>query len=581
MSKTSIIVIGRFFDVPESLFNTCLVGLIAIIVASKLSIRWFRRRRASPTEEHIKPLWAKSIQFRFLPVFWLVRIAFWMSGPYFYAVYASKTINGEQASTSLISQIFLVGFAAIALIGPMTGRAFDEYGRKKGTIAATIVYSFGAISTKASSAGLLFLGRGLGGIGTSMLSNAPESWRVSEFQSTGLDDGRWLYDTFGLAFSGDYVAAIIAGQIAGHAAAYRGPTGPFEVSPFFLATGALVATIFWKENKASSNYSSGSNNISPSVAPSTEDGNTNAVANPNEAAESKRTDPQGELNIEEDDASTDSDSSEDGSIQDALRIVLKDPKIMFVGAIQALFESSMYVFVMQWPPTLAIEIQQFYRDETVATPYGTVFSCFMACCLIGSTVFSQMAIMGIKTRKSMTVMLPVASLSLALATYAIWSKESTNKNHLVSLVAAFFTFEACVGMYFPSIGSLRSQYIPDSHRGLIMTLFGVPLNILVVVVFLFLHKLGSTGALGLSTVALSLASFCMYELNKFVEEEARREQEERRRKSKLRWGKIATAVRTGTWVPLYMQESRSNFVSMQGYGVQMSFKSPSASKKKL
>ena len=28
-------------------------------------------------------------------------------------------------------------------------------------------------------------------------------------------------------------------------------------------------------------------------------------------------------------------------------------------------------------------------------------------------------------------------------------------------VAAFFAFEACVGFYFPSIGTLRSKYIPD------------------------------------------------------------------------------------------------------------------------
>ena len=577
----------RLFDVPESLFNTCLGCLLTVIVTSKVLIRYFRykqeqRQRIQRTaaassstsnndpqqqklqreleleeEKSAKPEYAKAIQYKFLPVFWLLRTAFWMSGPYFYAVYASKIVNGVPASTSLISQIFLVGFAAIALIGPVTGKAFDVYGRKKGTIAATLVYSLGTLSTQTSSLGLLFVGRGVGGVGTSMLSNAPESWLVSEFQNTP-DDGRWLYDTFGLAFSGDYIAAIIAGQIAGYAASYRGPTGPFMVSPFFLASGALVAAFFWKENKANSNNG----------------GVAATVANPNEPADDAKEEVQSDGEIS-DDESTDSSASTDGSIQDALKIVLNDPKIMLVGAIQALFESSMYVFVMQWPPTLAIEIQQFYRNGSIAVPYGTVFSCFMACCLIGSTIFGQMAKMGVNTRTTMTTMLPVASMSLALATYAVWSNESTNRCHLVSLVAAFFIFEACVGMYFPSIGSLRSQYVPDSHRALIMTLFGVPLNVLVVAIFLYLHKLGSTGALGLSAFSLAVASLCMHQLNRIVREEQQREYEERRKKSQARWGKIATVVRSGAWGPLYLQDSQSSFVTMRGYGVQMEFKSSS------
>ena len=42
-----------------------------------------------------------------------------------------------------------------------------------------------------------------------------------------------------------------------------------------------------------------------------------------------------------------------------------------------------------------------------------------------------------------------------------------------TLIAAFFAFEACVGLYFPSMGTLRSQYLPDEHRGVIMNLFQV------------------------------------------------------------------------------------------------------------
>ena len=69
---------------------------------------------------------------------------------------------------------------------------------------------------------------------------------------------------------------------------------------------------------------------------------------------------------------------------------------------------------------------------------------------------------------------------------------------LVPLIAAFFAFEACVGVYFPLIGTLRSQFLPDAYRGVIMNLFGVPLNLIVVGVFLSINKLGLKGALSFS-----------------------------------------------------------------------------------
>ena len=73
-------------------------------------------------------------------------------------------------------------------------------------------------------------------------------------------------------------------------------------------------------------------------------------------------------------------------------------------------------------------------------------------------------------------------------------------------------------MYFPSIGTLRSKYVPDSHRSVIMNLFGIPLNALVVSVFLSIKKLGVSGALSVSTGALALATASMMKLNSITKE---------------------------------------------------------------
>lgn len=46
----------------------------------------------------------------------------------------------------------------------------------------------------------------------------------------------------------------------------------------------------------------------------------------------------------------------------------------------------------------------------------------------------------------------------------------------------FCTFEACVGIFWPSIMKMRSQYIPEEARSTIMNFFRIPLNIFVCIV---------------------------------------------------------------------------------------------------
>ena len=100
---------------------------------------------------------------------------------------------------------------------------------------------------------------------------------------------------------------------------------------------------------------------------------------------------------------------------------------------------------------------------------------------------------------------------LGLATVAMGAASAgtaTGVAALAPLAAAYFAFELCVGMYFPSIGTLRSRHVPDSHRSVIMNLFGIPLNVLVISVFLSIKRLGVSGALRVATGALGLATAC-------------------------------------------------------------------------
>jgi hypothetical protein len=45
------------------------------------------------------------------------------------------------------------------------------------------------------------------------------------------------------------------------------------------------------------------------------------------------------------------------------------------------------------------------------------------------------------------------------------------------LVAAFHVFEFTVGVYFPTMSSLKAEIIPDESRAGVMSLLRVPMNI--------------------------------------------------------------------------------------------------------
>ena len=150
------------------------------------------------------------------------------------------------------------------------------------------------------------------------------------------------------------------------------------------------------------------------------------------------------------------------TIRDAAKVAVSDPKILLVGSVQALFEGAMYIFVLQWPPSIAAAVGKAFAGG--ATPYGTVFSCFMVCCLLGSATFGAVAKAGVRTEVSTLGMLGFATLAMGAAAAGTGGAVVAA---LAPLAAAFFCFEACVGMYFPSIGTLRSRYVPDSHRSTI------------------------------------------------------------------------------------------------------------------
>ena len=71
-----------------------------------------------------------------------------------------------------------------------------------------------------------------------------------------------------------------------------------------------------------------------------------------------------------------------GWLQSRWTVVRADRKIMLLGAVQSLFEASMYTFVFLWTPALSP------NGEKVA--HGMIFACFMMSCMAGSTIAGRL-----------------------------------------------------------------------------------------------------------------------------------------------------------------------------------------------
>ncbi|CAG8631893.1 7871_t:CDS:2, partial [Cetraspora pellucida] len=139
----------------------------------------------------------------------------------------------------------------------------------------------------------------LGGISTSLLFSVFEAWMVNEHFSRGFSSLS-LSDTFSKATFGNGLVAIFSGLLANWLVEHHGVSSPFLAAIGFFATAAMVIILTWKENY----------------------GNTSENVNTFQ------------------------------SLFQALNVIIKDSHVLAIGAVQSLYEASMYIFVFLWGPFL-------------------------------------------------------------------------------------------------------------------------------------------------------------------------------------------------------------------------------------
>ncbi|KAJ3690334.1 hypothetical protein LUZ61_019498 [Rhynchospora tenuis] len=391
-----------------------------------------------------------SFKNNYLVVYSLMMAGDWLQGPYVYYLYSQYGFDKGD-----IGRLFIAGFGSSMLFGTIVGSLADKQGRRRACVTYCISYILSCITKHSPQYKILMLGRILGGIATSLLFSAFESWLVAEHNKRGFD-AQWLSLTFSKAiFLGNGLVAIISGLFANLLADNLGfgPVAPFDAAACVLAIGMAIIMFSWTEN----------------------------YGDPSESKDLI------------------------GQFRVAAKAIASDEKIALLGAIQSLFEGSMYTFVFLWTPALSP------NDEDI--PHGFIFATFMLSSMLGSSIASRlMASAKPKVESYMQIVFIISALTLLLPVLTnILVGPSTEKGSSISFggsiqLLGFCTFEACVGIFWPSIMKMRSQYIPEEARSTIMNFFRIPLNIFVCVVLYNVNAFPITIMFGMCSIFLFMAS---------------------------------------------------------------------------
>ncbi|KAK3030653.1 hypothetical protein RJ639_035857 [Escallonia herrerae] len=402
----------------------------------------------------------------YLLVYSLMMAGDWLQGPYVYYLYSQYGYGKGE-----IGQLFIAGFGSSMLFGTIVGSLADKQGRKRACVTYCITYVLSCITKHSPLYEVLMLGRILGGIATSLLFSAFESWLVAEHNKRGFEQ-QWLSLTFSKAiFLGNGLVAILSGLFGNILvdSLSLGPVAPFDAAACFLAIGMAIILSSWTEN----------------------------YGDPSENKDLL------------------------SQFKGAAAAIASDEKIALLGAIQSLFEGSMYTFVFLWTPALSP------NEEDI--PHGFIFATFMLASMLGSSFASRlMARSYPKVESYMQIVFVISAASLLLPVVtSMLVPPSKVKGGSISFsgsiqLIGFCAFEACVGIFWPSIMKMRSQYIPEEARSTIMNFFRIPLNIFVCVVLYNVNAFPITVMFGMCSIFLFVASILQRRLMVIAERQKSR-----------------------------------------------------------
>ncbi|EQK98084.1 major facilitator superfamily domain containing protein 5 [Ophiocordyceps sinensis CO18] len=414
---------------------------LAFLVATSCRLAWANHRdhlrdinlwwKAAPADISNSNGGTEKFIRVFLPVYLLVMASDWLQGAYVYTLYKDE----KHLPESTVASLFTCGFLAAAMAALVVGSLADRYGRRLACLAFCVLYTASCLTKISDSVAVLWAGRLLGGVCTTLLFSTFESWMVTECFTQGGKDAS-LYTMFGVMSTLNSIVAIASGLVGEGLVAATGT----KVSPFLAACVCLVLAFLFMAKHWGENYGG--------------------------SAELAR------LGLPE---------------KSMLASLVKDKRVLLLGLISCCFEGSMYIFVFLWSAAM----QSAHGHSTTATasagksdahspdgiPFGLIFATFMAAMMLGSQAFTYMSTRSISwtSRPSPDMLLTLAATvaSISLVSTVLLKQETLT-------FWAFCLFEASLGIYFPAVGAQRAMLVGDGERAKTYGILRIPLNMFVV-----------------------------------------------------------------------------------------------------
>lgn len=362
---------------------------------------------------------------KYFLVFLLATFADWLQGPYIYKLY---TYYGYSSADILL--LYVVGFASSTTFGIVVGYLADKFGRKKLCVSYSILYSLSCLFKIHSNFGLLFIGRILGGISTSILFSSFESWYIGQHVTKYDLEKDWINLTLSKSTFYNGLLAIVAGFVSSIFVDEfnMGPLAPFLLAVPILVAAGYFCAIFWDENPVICN------------------------------------------------------STKNQKYESSLKIIFNSQNriLLYLGIVQSLYESVMYVFVFLWTPVL----------DPIQPSHGIVFSSFMICIMLGSYLYTILhSRFHIPCENLLNIAIFISFCSISMCTFGSYIQIDESKQIFGTYLCllAFLFYEIAIGIYYPAIGYLRGIVIPESHRASVINWFRVPMNLMTCTVLMYVR----------------------------------------------------------------------------------------------
>ncbi|GAW26356.1 putative major facilitator superfamily transporter [Rosellinia necatrix] len=350
---------------------------------------------------------------RWYEAYALAMAADWLQGPYLFSLYREE----YGLAPGLVMNLYLADFVTTAISAYFIGTLSDKYGRKLYCMIYCVSYALSCFLTVVPVTPLLFLGRILGGVSTSILFTVFDSWMVTGFNEGKLaEDGCDLTRTYAATSVVNGLVAILSRPV-GELLVWATGTkkSPFLMSAFILWLALQAIWSRWAENYGIEGSSKQTQTRSGQSAWST----------------------------------------------------LRTPSILAIAFASTMFDGSMNLFALYWIPTLGS-----LRVSAGELPYSIIYSSFIAASVAASLAFNII----VDTRIVKHSQLLVGVLLVAASSFAKLSSEKTEN----SAFWLFCLLQACLGIFGPCIGYLKASLIDDEARSTVYSAMRIPSNIFVI-----------------------------------------------------------------------------------------------------